>query len=67
MNFEKIGMGEIQEAMKKFVALCANCNHNKVSHQRTQFRDEGRTNGRNMSAFDSECKECDCKEFIEKK
>jgi len=50
-------MGEIKEAMEKFTSICANCNHNKVSHQKTQFRDEGRTNGRNMSAFDSKCNE----------
>ncbi len=62
-------MGEIKEAMEKFVSICAKCGHNKVSHQKTQFRDEGRTNGRNMSAIDSKCNEsnCECKEFKEKK
>lgn len=58
-------MGEIKEAMEKFASICANCNHNKVSHQKTQFRDEGRVDARSMSALDSKCneKECDCKEF----
>lgn len=37
-------MGQIEEAMKKFVSLCANCNHNKVSHEKPTFRDEGRSN-----------------------
>jgi len=59
-------MGEINEAAKKFVALCANCNHNKVSHEKATFRDEQRSNLKSIGTSDSKCNECDCKEFKSK-
>lgn len=65
-------MGIIKKAAKNFASKCANCNHNKVSHQKTTFRDEQRSNPKTIRAFDSECKECKkegktCKSFKEKK
>jgi len=59
-------MGEIKEAMKKFVTLCANCNHSKVRHEKPTFRDEGRSNLKSIRTSDSNCNDCDCKEFKSK-
>ncbi len=64
-------MGKIHRDGKKSGALCK-CGHNKVSHEKPTFRDEGRSNLNTIRTHDSECTQCkaegkSCKEFEAKK
>ena len=61
-------MGKINEETRKFVSLCADCNHNEVSHMKATFRDEQRQTMTSTRASPSECQECkkqgkSCKQF----
>ncbi len=65
---EKISIRQIEEAMKKFINACENCNHNKTSHQKVTVRDKGRSNLKSIGTSDSKCNKsgCDCREFKSK-
>lgn len=65
-------MSKINRNAKHFVDLCVKCGHNRVSHSKTTFRDEGRANPKTINAYESECTQCKaegktCKDFEAKK
>lgn len=62
MKKSRLGIGErlgrISDGARMFGSRCVRCNHPQTSHEKVQYRDEGRMTITSVRVSSSECRDC---------